>query len=293
LGVSDRPYFDWLVGALARFERERGAFRALAQRRSGDGGLLSVWGLSEQRENPALAWVRDALGRDRAALTVFDKFPTGPGVRRFDLNHLDDLPDAACDVLTLLRAACFMTDPARALAELRRILRPGGLAVVDWLHGCSDAPVLGFPLDPRYGDAPSPLVTTYMDPAFLAQHPGEFEGLIRHVNRPPWGVNLERPGEPVGLARRLKALAGRGPRRSLSAADYIETLRAELARDGKRLVEPAELAPHFDVAFRDARYLHRETGKFNLYLLTVLQPVGAESRASRRAARGTPQPVGG
>ena len=293
MGVSDRPYFDWLVGALARFERERGAFRALAARRMGAGGAagpLHVWGLSEQRESPALAWVRDTLGRDRTALTVLDKFPTEPGVRRFDLNHLDELPDAACDVLTLLRAACFITDPARALVGLRRILRPGGLAVVDWLHGCSDAPVLGFPLDPRYGDAPSPLVTTYMDPAFLAQHPGEFEALIRHVNRPPWGVNTERPGEPAGLARRLKALAGLGPRRSLSASGYIDALRADLARDGKRLVEPAELARHFAVAFRDARYLHRETGKFNLYLLTVLQPAGAESRAPRRAA---PQPVGG
>lgn len=290
MGVSDRPYFDWLVGALRRFERERGAFRALAEMLPGDGGPIDVWGLSEQRENPALAWVRDVLGRDRTALTVLDKFPTEPGVRRFDLNRLDDLPDAACDVLTLLRASYFITDPARALAGLRRILRPGGLAVIDWLHGCSDAPVLGFPLDPRYGDAPSPLVTTYMDPAFLAEHPGEFEGLIRHVNRPPWGVNLERPGAPVGLGRRLKALAGAGPRRGLAASGYIDALRADLARDGKRLVEPAELAPHFDVAFRDARYLHRETGKFNLYLLTVLQPAGADSRASRRAA---PQPVGG
>jgi hypothetical protein len=129
-----------------------------------------------------------------------------------------------------------------------------------------------------------------MDPAFLAQHPGEFEALIRHVNRPPSGVNLERPGEPAGLVRRLKALAGLGPRGSLSPSGYIDTLRAELARDGKRLVEPAELAPHFAVAFRDARYLHRETGKFNLYLLTVLEPVRAESRSEHRAA---PQPVGG
>ena len=292
MGVSDRPYFDWLVAALARFERERGAFRALAERRDGAGEPIQVWGLSEQRESRALGWVRDALGRDRTALTVLDKFPTGPGVHPFDLNHLDDLPEAACDVLTLLRAAYFITDPARAFAGLKRILRPGGLAVVDWLHGCSDAPVLGFPLDPRCGGAPSPLVTTYMDPAFLAQHPGEFEGLIRHVNRPPWSVNLERPGEPPGLSRRLKALAGRGPRRSLSASGYIDALRAELARDGKRLVEPAELAPHFAVAFRDARYLHRQTGKFNLYLLTVLEPV-AEPRAQHRAAHGTPQPVGG
>jgi hypothetical protein len=32
----------------------------------------------------------------------------------------------------------------------------------------------------------------------------------------------------------------------------------------------------FKVSFRDARYLHRLTGKFHLYLLTVLRPVGMD-----------------
>ena len=43
---------------------------------------------------------------------------------------------------------------------------------------------------------------------------------------------------------------------------------------GGRLIEPGLMEDFFKVAFRDARYLHRLTGKFHLYLLTVLRPVG-------------------
>jgi hypothetical protein len=31
---------------------------------------------------------------------------------------------------------------------------------------------------------------------------------------------------------------------------------------------------HFKVVFRHARYLYPHVGKFNLYLLTILEPVG-------------------
>ena len=267
MGVSDRPYFDWLTGAIGRFERAQGRLVALGRERS----EVRLWGLAEQRETPALERLRAAIG-GAATVTLFDKFATDDGVRAVDLNALDTLPGAACDVVTVLRSSYFAAEPAEFLRGLSRILRPGGLALVDWLHGCSDAPVLDFPLDPRYGGASSPLVTTYMDAAFLAEFPGEFDGFIRDVNSPPSGVNVEHPGEPVGVAARLRRLVDRAPRRALTRATYAETLRTDLARAGKRLVEPELLERHFEVLFRDARYLRRETGKFNLYLLTVLRP---------------------
>jgi SAM-dependent methyltransferase len=270
LGVSDRYYFDWLVGALDRFEAERGLLAALSrERRAPD-----LWCLAETKLTPAVERLRDALGREPVAVRFFDKFSGAPGVERVDLNALDALPDNACDVLTLFRASYFIADPPRTLDQFRRILRPGGLAVVDWLHGCSDAPVLDFPLDPRCGGTPSPLLTTYVDPHLLAEFPAEFEAFIGHVNRPPRHVNLDRPGTPLPLAEQVRRLVTRAPSRHVSRAGYVDTLRDDLARAGKHLVEPALLEQFFKVVCRDARYLYRDTGKFNLYLLTVLQPVG-------------------
>ncbi|MBI4589766.1 MAG: hypothetical protein HY725_13090, partial [Candidatus Rokubacteria bacterium] len=51
-------------------------------------------------------------------------------------------------------------------------------------------------------------------------------------------------------------------------------LRAELARAGKHLIEPGLMEQHFKVVFRHARYFYPLVKKFNLYLLTVLRPVG-------------------
>jgi SAM-dependent methyltransferase len=267
LGVSDRPYFDWLTGALDRCERAHGLFGALGRARP----TVDVWGLAERQETIAMGWLRAAMAPAQPVVTLLDKFGDAPGIRPVDLNGLDEMPAGACDVATVLRSSFFVTDPPRFLRDLRRLLRPGGLAIVDWLQGCSDAPVLDFPLDPRYGDAPSPFVSTYMDAAFIAQFPDEFDRFIKDLNRPPWSANLARPGEPLGVAERLLRIAELGPQRRISRATYAETLRADLHRAGKQLVEPELLERHFEVVHRDARYLHRQTGKFNLYLLTILR----------------------
>jgi hypothetical protein len=70
----------------------------------------------------------------------------------------------------------------------------------------------------------------------------------------------------------------RGPggerRRELTLATYLAALREHLARAGKHLVEAEQLASHFTVVLRHARYMYPTTGKFYLHLLTVLQPVG-------------------
>ena len=59
------------------------------------------------------------------------------GINNVDLRVMDaeqlDFPDARFDVLTAAFALFFLPDPARAAAEFRRVLRPGGvLAVSTW-----------------------------------------------------------------------------------------------------------------------------------------------------------------
>lgn len=270
MGVSDQPYFAWLRGALERFEAESGALAALAK----DTEHPEVWVLGGARTNPALELVVDALGRARTRVRFLDKFERGPGVIKADFNALEALPEDGCDLVMMSRASFFVHWPHAFLAGARRILRPGGIVIVDWIHGGADAPRLDLPGEVRYEDGGHPLVTTYGDPTAIADFPAEFDALLAHVNRPPGWVNLERPGERVPVGERLRRLAGRGPRRHVTRADYLDTLGAELGRAGKHLIGPELMAQYFEVVFRDARYFHALVGKFYLYLLTVLRPVG-------------------
>jgi len=271
LGISDRHHFSWLTGALASFEGETGRFAVIGR----ETGAPVLWGLAARRRDPALDWIAKAMGGERTRVTLFDRFPEGAaGVRFQDINALGNLPADACDVLALFRASYFVARPAALLAEARRIVRPGGLVIVDWLHGLSDAPVLDLRGDPRYGGGPTPFRTTYLDAQLLAEFSGEFEAFLRHVNRPPSWANVERPGAPVPPGERVRRWFGRGPRRAVTLSTYLPTCRAELERAGKHLIEPSLLEQHFKVVFRHARYFYRHVRKFNLYLLTVLEPVG-------------------
>lgn len=270
MGISDRHHFEWLTGALERFEAQQGELEALAH----EPRPHAIWCMAGQREIPPIAFLRDSLGRARTEVVFFDKFPTEPGVRPLDLNALEDLPDAACDVLALFRASYFINDPPRFLAQVRRILRPGGIAVIDWLHGLSNAPVIDLRGDPRYGGGPTPFVATYCDEAFLREFRGEFEEFLRHVNRPPAWANVDRPGRPVPWGQRLGRILGRGPRHSLTVGHYLDAARTALEAAGKHLIGPELMEQCFKVIFRDARYFYGHVGKFNLFLLTVLSPVG-------------------
>ncbi|HUO62612.1 MAG TPA: methyltransferase domain-containing protein, partial [Terriglobales bacterium] len=210
----------------------------------------------------------------RTHVTLFDGFPTEPGVQRQDLNALDNLPEAGCDVLTLFRASMFITDSARALAGIHRVLRPGGLAVIDWLHGTSDAPVLDLHTDPRYGGLATPFRTTYCDEIFLREFRSEFEQLVRHVNRPPTWVNVEEPGKRVSWGERTRRALRARRWGHVTVEGYVEAARAALERSGKHLIHPELMEQHFKVRFRSARYFYPNVRKFNLFLLTVLSPVG-------------------
>ncbi len=270
MGISDRHHFGWLTGALARFERETGRLGAIGRA----GGEPVLWGLGARHVDPVLAYVAETL-ESRTRVALFDRFPEGaPGVRALDINALESLPDDACDVLAVFRASYFIAEPATFLAQAHRVLRPGGLAIIDWLHGLSDAPVLDLRGDPRYGGGSTPFTTTYCDSQFLADFAPEFGALIRHVNRPPASADVERPGARVPWRAWIARALGGGPRRRVALATYLDVCRADLARANKQLIEPPLMEQYFKVMFRHARYFYPHVGKFNLYLLTVLEPVG-------------------
>ena len=258
MGTSDRHYFAWLQGALERFEESS---RVLAGIRLQENHPV-FWVLAGAGPDPATAFVSDALGP--AATTRFlDRFAAGTGVIRADFNALGNLPAAACDVLMMTRASYMVEGPRAFLAGARRLLRPGGVMIVDWVHGSADAPVLDLPGAHEYEGERYRFQTTYADAAFVAEFPAEFAAFIRHVNRPP----------AIGAA--LKRLAGGGAARDITPATYLDALRTDLERAGGHLVGPEVMEEFFKVAFRDARYFHRLTEKFYLHLLTVLRPVGA------------------
>jgi SAM-dependent methyltransferase len=269
LGVSDSHYFAWLRGALERFEE---GSRLLDGIRHHDARPV-FWVLAGATPNPATDFVAGALGAG-VTLRFLDRFAEAPGVMRADLNALDELPPAACDVLMMTRASYMVEDPRAFLSGARRLLRPGGIMIADWVHGSADAPALDLMGVHEYEGRRYRFRTTYADPASLCEFPCEFDAFIRHVNRPPWRANPAEPGVRLPLRTVLRRLVNGGPSRGLTAATYIDALRADLGRKGGHLIEPGLMEEFFKVSFRDARYLHRLTGKFHLYLLTVLRPVG-------------------
>jgi SAM-dependent methyltransferase len=274
LGVSDRWHFDWLSEGLAQLEREHGVLGRL-----GRAGSVSVAALAESRPTPPLARLAELIGRERVQIDLYDRHPKDAAAKVLDLNDVGALGDNRYDVVTLFRASYFIADAERFLVDLSRVLRPGGLAVIDWLHGLSNAPVLDLPGNPTYGGEVVQFRTTYADARFLAEFPAEFAAFIRHVNRPPWWVDLDRPrrrrtiveGAWRGLTRAGRRRASASPELTLDT--YLATLDAALARAGKRLIGAPTLEPHFKVLFRHARYFYPHVKKFNLYLLTVLTPI--------------------
>jgi len=271
LGVSDRPYFAWLRAALERYEARWGHLAALGRQRS----RLDLWVLAGARMNPSIEFVRAALGPDRTSVRFMDRFAEDPDVERVDFNDLKGVPDDACDVLVMSRAAYMITVAEEFLDHARRIVRPDGVVIVDWLHGVADAPVLHLPGEHDYGRHRAPFLTTYCDPQFIAEFPGEFDAFLRHVNRPPWWLNSRASGRRPPLARwAQRLLSGRREGPAITRDNCLEAMRAALGRAGKRLVEPETMAQYFTIRFREARYFYPLSKKFHLYLLTVLQPVG-------------------
>jgi SAM-dependent methyltransferase len=224
---------------------------------------LDLWVLAGARLNPSIELVQASLGPARTSLRFLDRFADDLGVERVDFNDLKGLPDDACDVLMMSRAAYMITSAEEFLDHARRILRPGGLVIVDWLHGAADAPVLDLPGVHDYGRHRASFFTTYCDPQFVAEFSREFDAFLRHVNRPPSWVDVDAPGRPHPLARRVRRLlSARRERLEITRDNCLDAMRSALGRAGKRLIEPETMAQYFTILFREARYL-----------LTVLRPV--------------------
>lgn len=270
MGVSDRCYFAWVQEALERFEAESDQLAVMRK----DRHPRELWVLAGSRMTPPVEFVFNALGPEKTTLRLLDKFAHDAGVSPMDFNALDGVPENSCDAWFMTRASYMIEDPSSFLREARRIIRPGGLMIIDWLHGFSDAPSLDLPGHHEYDGRRYPFLTTYCDSTFLSEFSPEFEAFLRHVNLPPWWVNLEQPGAPLPLGERVKRLLGGRPQRQVTLATYLDTLRAELGRAGKHLIEPALMEQYFKVLFRQARYFYPLVGKFHLYVLTVLRPVG-------------------
>lgn len=269
MGVSDRHYFAWLRDALAQFEAESGQLAAMRRRAE----PLELWVLAGPRLNPSVEFVLDALGPENTTVRLLDKFARLPGVIPLDFNALEEVGENSCDFLMMTRASYMVENPPAFLFHLRRIIRPGGLAIVDWLHGASDAPLLHLPGNHEYEGRRYPFLTTYCDAAFLSEFRGEFEAFLKHVNRPPWWARFDRRDAPRLPGR----LFSRRPQRRVTIAAYLDTLREALGRLGKHLVGPELLEQHFKVVFRHARYLCPFVRKFHLYLLNVLRPGAKEN----------------
>ncbi len=269
MGVSDRPYLA------ARGHR---AVRSGlgAPGRSWAGALAArTVGAGRSSDESGYEFVRATLGPEHTALRFFDRFADDPGVEWVDFNDLKSVPDEACNVLVMSRGAYMIRAAEEFLDHARRIIRPGGIAIVDWLHGRAEASALDLLGMHDYGRHQGLFITTYCDPQFIAEFPGEFDAFPRHVNRPPWWVNLADSGRPLSLARRVERqlfFRRQGP--EITRANCLDAMRPALSRAGKRLIERETLAQYFTILFREAGYFYRLSGKFHLYLLTVLRPVG-------------------
>jgi hypothetical protein len=131
MGESNTAHFVWFQGAI---KDHATLFKHLQDR------PVTIYGVGEQGVTPPLAALMTLLSP--ATIQWFDLYPARADVSRLDVNDLDGLDLRSCAVVTLLRTSVFIRNPQRVLTGFHRILRPGGMAIVDWLHGSSDAPVL-------------------------------------------------------------------------------------------------------------------------------------------------------
>jgi SAM-dependent methyltransferase len=88
---------------------------------------------------PTARLVDKVIATDIAAdmLAVCDRLARAEGVTNLELREMDmhviQLPDASVEAVTCGFALMFSPEPARVLAEIHRVLKPGGrLAVVVW-----------------------------------------------------------------------------------------------------------------------------------------------------------------
>jgi len=179
-----------------------------------------------------------------------------------DINSIANLSSDSFDLVTLFRSSYFIEDKNKFLSNLSRILRPGGLAFIDWLHGSSDAPVVGFGGGgPVYDGIERLFRTTYLDNIFIDSFSDEFEALFRHINRPP----------RTGRFGAIRAILDK-PINNVTLVNYYEKLSRTLAERDFELITDLDIEEYgLDITYRSARYFYPDIRKFNLYIFTCFQ----------------------
>ena len=150
MGNSDQAYFTWLTSALCRYNQATGG---IVQRQATD--LLVLGGA---RPNPAIDWVRHATGMP--AVQYWDLYDPD-ATNAIDFNNLTVATGRQCDVLMMTRASYLLTDVGIFCSHARRLLRPDGLLIIDWVYGSAEAPCRGVRGAHQYGDTTVPFLSTY------------------------------------------------------------------------------------------------------------------------------------
>jgi ubiquinone/menaquinone biosynthesis C-methylase UbiE len=205
--TSQRLFARWYPWMMARSERAgQAAIRREQLRQAvgttleiGAGNGFSVPHYTDRVEELVLVEPSPGM-RERLALTVSDAAPATVVVVDGDAHALD-YPDATFDTVTASLTFCSVSDPRRALAEVHRVLKPGGrLLFHEHVRGRGLRAVvqrLLTPLQRRLADG------CHADrdfEALLAESPFELDELRR--TRMPRGAPTIVP-LVVGAARRV------------------------------------------------------------------------------------------
>ncbi|HEX5897933.1 MAG TPA: methyltransferase domain-containing protein [Solirubrobacteraceae bacterium] len=186
------------------------------------------------------------------------------GFRRLDLERIDE-PDAAYDVVLCREGLMFALEPARAVGEIRRVLRPGGRValavwgprernpwlglVMDVVSAQTGAPVPppGIPGPFALGDADE--LQRLLDGAGLADvRVGELSVPLRSASFDEWWERISAlagplsailAGMPDPAVQALRRRARAAVRDYESASGGLDFPGVALIASGRRVAEPA------------------------------------------------------
>ena len=172
------------------------------------------------------------IARRRAAAAGFSHVVA----RDLDLAEIDE-PAAVYDVVFCREGLMFATDPARAVAEIRRVLRPGGRVAISVWGRREDNPWLGLVFDAVTAETGTPVPPTGVPGPFSLADRDHLSGLLRGQFDEARLIDVQAPARAPSFEAwwdRTAALAGPLSKllASMSAttrANVAERLRAACA----------------------------------------------------------------